>query len=526
MRKAKPRFHHTFPQLPWLDRIYHILLLALPPLLYFSYYPLISLGHTDSMNLELSLPLIWLVIFDLVGAIILFKARPLLDYSRIWPWLLFPLFLTVSVAWSLNPLRGFLTVAILWLIYFAVFCFFALRHIVQTPENYARLFWRIFFISSLVACAWCWLQSILDLVGVPQEATLMCNGCTSIMFGFPHPSGFAIEPQFMGNLLLAPTLLSAWFAFNPVRKKFLVIFFILAATLFLTFSRGAIYAFLLGLLLLTVWQIIQSKSPRSLWTWPILLLAFLFTLNAQGIMTMLGPTSDTYVSGIAKSIHQLSLGQIDFRPAETASTDAGTTESSAETTITTETSSDSAATEVAETTETTETNATTEPDQTSSDQSVFDGYVAASTNVRLSLTSSALSIWQTSPNLMVFGVGLGGAGQALYNAGLSPAPKEIVQNQYASLLLETGLLGVLLALFTFALAFRIIYRSPLRLPLIALLLAYAVTLFFFSGLPNALQIYLTPPLILLFSAGKSSSDKFLPRVVYKIPAQPRARRRK
>ena len=513
-----------------LHHIYHILLLALPPVLYFSYYPLIHFGQTDSMNLEISLPLIWLVIFDLVGLIILYESRPRLNFHQIWPWLLLPFFLTVSVVWSLNPLRGVLTVGVVWLIYFAIFCFFILRKIIPWPRNFTQLFWRVFFISSLLVCAWCWLQAILDLAGLSQTHTLMCNGCIYAMFGFPRPNGFAIEPQFMGNLLLAPTLLAAWFAGSdqPHHKKYYLIFFILAATLFLTFSRGAIYAFAAGILLLVIWRIIQTKSPRPLLQVLVFILAFTFTLNAQGIMAAASPTSDTYASGIAKTIHQLSLGRIDFRSAVVQTEKARTNNPQTNNAQTNNTQTNNTQTNNSQ-------SQTIQPEKITSnspdtiiesDTAIFDGYVAESTDTRVRLTNSALSIWSTNLNLILFGVGLGGAGQALYLSNLSPAPKEIVQNEYASLLLETGLLGFILVLFTLYLFLRLVNHSSLRLPLFALILAYAITLFFFSGLPNALQIYLIPPLILLFSDERSSSHRSRLRAAGKIPAHFRARSRK
>lgn len=521
-----------------LSIIYSIFLISLPPLLYFSYFPIISLGENSTMNFELSLPLLWLVLFDLFALFLLIKTRPPLKFASIWSWLLFPIFLTCSVAWSLNPLRGFLTAGILWLIYFAVFSFFDLRKTLLFPKNFSLIFWRVFFASSLLIAVWCWLQSVLDLTGLPQSITLMCDGCTTIMFGLPHPNGFAIEPQFMGNLLLAPTLLAAWFIFSPghhlkiveLRKshhsskasddyhlnfelRFYPIFrylafFFLAATLFFTLSRGAIYAFLIGLIVLTALTIYRAKSPRFLLAWLFVAFAFLFTLNLQGIMAERGPTSDTYQTGIAKVIHQLSLGLIDFRDPATSQTSdtilgalSVAPTSSPEDTIssspeTTPSSSESPPSETTLSLESFPPEESISPAPTP----VFDGYIQSSTNARLNLTISALYIWQTSPNFILFGVGLGGAGQALYDFDQSPAPKEIVQNEYASLLLETGLMGCLFALFTLYLIFRLLRASPLKIPLLALLAAYAISLFFFSGLANALQIYLLPPLFFFIAS--------------------------
>jgi len=96
---------------------------------------------------------------------------------------------------------------------------------------------------------------------------------------------------------------------------------------------------------------------------------------------------------------------------------------------------------------------------------------------------------------VMFGVGIGGAGQALYVNGLMDSPREIVQNQYASLLLETGIIGVFFAGLIVVLAINGLKKSCNRVLIICLMLAYGVTLFFFSGLPNALQVYLMPVLL-------------------------------
>ena len=48
--------------LTWLEKVASFLVLILPAVLFFSYYPVISFGANETMNFELSLPMIWLVI--------------------------------------------------------------------------------------------------------------------------------------------------------------------------------------------------------------------------------------------------------------------------------------------------------------------------------------------------------------------------------------------------------------------------------------------------------------------------------
>lgn len=458
-----------------IDRAYRFLVYMLPAILFFSYYPIIKLGASESMNFELSLPLIWLVIFDVVAFGIMIKKKMLFkDCKKMWVWMLFPIFVTLSVLWSMNFLRGLLTVGILWFIYFAGYAFWSLRGLFS-EFGFKEKFWKVFFVSSLVACGWCFLQCILDLAGVSRDMSLMCAGCTYEMFGFPHPNGFAIEPQFMGNLLIAPVIVSAWFALKK-DKKYFWLFFVFAATIFLTFSRGAIYAFIVAMIFMVAMEGVRQKSWKVCKTFLIIAAAFLFILNLQGIMAQVSPTNDTYATGVAKVLNHLSLGIIDVR-SQNEEISSEETEAPA-------------------------------PEKTDGEEkeAVFDGYVAESTDTRVRLTGAAIEVWKKDFKTAMLGVGLGGAGQALYVNGLSPAPKEIVQNEYASLLLETGLVGIVLLILTIVLIIRVMLKIRAVSMLLALVVAYGITLLFFSGLPNALQIYLLPA-IFISLCGKSSYRK-------------------
>jgi len=507
-----------------LEKFFRFLIYILPGALFFSYYPLFHFGSDESMNFEISLPMIWLILFDFLAVFLLIKRKLLKKIVDYWAWLILPGFLTISVFWSLNPVRGLLTVGILWLIYFAVFSFWQLKDLFS-EDSFREKFWKVFFGSTLVICVWCLVQCILDIAGVSRDYSLMCAGCTYQMFGFPHPNGFAIEPQFMGNLLLAPAIMSGWLILrsrprpagpsaraagansraaalrNAVSlKHYTILFLALTTTLFLTFSRGAIYAFAIAMIILTI--ICQSSKmlglghthgrstlrvvrvPRgglakltvpnqTLKTltkmWLVIIFAFVIAINMQGVMAEVGPTNDTYKSGVAKVLNHLSLGVIDIREQKDE--------------INNDTDDKNGAIEEALADE-------------ENQEAVFDGYVAESTDTRMRLTNAAITVWSKDIRTVLFGVGLGGAGRALYNNSLSPAPKEIIQNEYASLLLETGLIGIALLAITIVLIIRVTLKSKIALPLLVIMVAYGISLCFFSGLPNALQIYLLPAAIL------------------------------
>lgn len=463
------------------ERLLRFLILILPLVLFFSYYPLIHFGADESMNFEISLPIIWLVVFDIVAFVRLARKKMLGRIWQNWLWLLLPVFLTLSIFWSLNSLRGFLTVGIIWLIYFAVFSMFCLRDLI-TGENFKKKFLKTFLISTSIVCLWCFVQCILDLAGVSREYSLMCAGCTYKMFGFPRPNGFAIEPQFMGNLMLAPTILAIWLILGKQkligRKVLFVYLLIFVMTLFLTMSRGAIYALIVAMIFMTVVKVVQTRKSQAFLIWPIMLLAFIGSLGLQGLMAEFSKTDDTFRAGVAKVLNHLSLGVIDIR----GEGEVGSVE---------EVSSGEGF------------------DEEGNNEAIFDGYVAESTDTRLRLSDAAIKVWLKNWKTTLFGVGLGGAGTALYVNELSPAPKEIIQNEYFSLLLETGVVGVLLATLTVVWAVRYIIKKENYLLVLTLMAAYGVSLGFFAGLPNALQIYLMTPLILAIYSSKSRRKKLV-----------------
>ena len=501
-----------------LGKIFRGFIYVLPAVLFFSYYPVILFGANESMNFELSLPLIWLVLFDGFSFVLVIKEKRFGEILRNWKFLLLPVFFSLTILWSENQTRGFLTAGIFWLLYFAGFSIYIFKDYFK-GEKFRDAFWKWFFGSAVLICVWCFLQCVLDLVGVSREYSLMCAGCTYKSFGFPHPNGFAIEPQFMGNLLLAPAIMSVWTYAMTIKQnnknlghgrsrsgnsynksvgfrkklqfldlirdccknypgslfkcpKFLLFcFFIFTSTLFLTFSRGAIYAFGVALVVMTLFtrnskslasghaQVRSAKLmvPSQVFRvsakiWLITIAAFLFTLNVQGIMAQVSPTSDTYWSGVSKVLNHLSLGIIDVKKASAV------------------------------------------------EEATFDGYVAESTDTRMQISRAALQTWRQDFKTMMFGVGLGGAGEAMFRAGVMWSPKEIVQNEYVSLLLETGIVGVLFVIFTLWLVLKFVVKHTQVGPILTLMVAYGVSLVFFAGLPNALHIYIMPTLLMLMLA--------------------------
>ena len=520
-----------------LSKIQQIMLLCLPFCLFFSYHPVIPILSTATTNFELSLPLLWLLIFAILSfpenfrlyihslRIVIKTKYPIKqpphplsrhESDKLYPHFLrlfslaYPVFVTVNSIDSPNFLRAILTSGVIWCICLSLLTI--LQNISQYKIQIGKSIKKNLLIAGVFASAFCWLQSILDVAGVPREATFLCKGCISTVFGFPHPNGFAIEPQFMANLLLAPIFLSLFYLFErpknhyneldsdpyPVSKfgNFLRLGLplFLIATLYLTLSRGAIFSFWISIFVLFIYQIvklIKQKSCRReiLFRQPLIFsvvvfLPLFFTLSAQGLFTELGPTSRTFFDGVSTSVSQLSLGYIDLAKVFHK---------------TKENNENHEAHESNKHLSDLKTNATTSVQKSPQ----FTGYIEESTNIRLNLNRLALSSWRTSIRRILVGVGLGATGLTLYQEFPElGSPKEIIQNEYLAILYEQGICGVIMVICTailFVLTYKLHNKNHKKTSIYGrvLILSFALTLCFFSGLPNALHIYLLTPLLFL-----------------------------
>lgn len=522
-----------------LSKIQQIMLLCLPFCLFFSYHPVIPIFSTSTTNFELSIPLLWLLIFAILSLPenfrlyiyslrVVIKTKSLVNKTsrpsshhktdKLYPHflrlfsLIYPFFVTVNSIGSPNFLRAILTSGVIWCICLSLLTI--LQNISQYKTQIGKSFNKNLLIAGTLASAFCWFQSILDITGTPREFTFLCKGCTSTVFGFPHPNGFAIESQFMANLLLAPIFLSLFYLLerpkNHLSKlnsdpypasrlghylRFGLPLFLIA-TLYLTLSRGAIFSFWVSVFALFIYQIvklIKQKTCRReiLFRQPLIFsavvfLPFFFTLSAQGLFTELGPTSHTFFDGVSTSVSQLSLGRIDL------------------TKVFHKTNENNKTHETHESNKPHSSDLNTDAAASAQKAPQFTSYIEESTNIRLNLNRLALSSWRTSLRRMLAGVGLGAAGLTLYQEFPElGSPKEIIQNEYLAILYEQGICGVIMiicAAILFVLTYKLHNKNHEKTSIYGrvLALSFALTLCFFSGLPNALHIYLLTPLLFLF----------------------------
>lgn len=459
-----------------IDKIRHGLVLCLPAILLLSNFPLLQFGENASMHFKLNLPLLWLGLFSLLSvktAVSYFKAHlktPLLG---------FPIVLMISCLTSINPIRAlftFLVVSCLVISIIALSEFFRQISAPKKPQFLNQLK-RIFLTSSAGVSLFCVLQLLADALGLSNAITRICSNCTAQIFGFPHANGLAIEPQFMGSLLIAPL----FFALNSLLEnknkksqiKLTLVVILIFMALLLTLSRGAIFSIVIALFFLLVFL---KSLKKTLKIAGLTTISVILALIFQGSLAMVGPTNTSFQQAVSTAVNQLTLGKIALVDNQAQSKPENNSEPSKRPTESpTELTKDPAE------------NPTKDPTPR------FTGYVTESTDRRLELATFALKITAAHPTNTLFGTGLGSAGTEMYVhfPKQQGQEKEIVQNQYLETILEIGFIGLILLILSLV-TFIKLSSFNFEPYTVATLLAFAISLCFFSGYPNALHIYLLP----------------------------------
>lgn len=444
----------AFRRLSLLERLW----LMAPIMIWFSYLPQISLAEDGTMNYELSLTLIYVVILAIVGLPRVWHHRSELRQSRlVWPASAFVGWSGLCVIWSDNRTRGLLTFAVYATLYLVFLALVAERRLLcqLLPKLVRVAIW-----ATISACLLAIAQMVLGTFVITNRHSLgLCAGCVAGQFGFIRPNLLAIEPQFLGSLLLAPLLYITYLTLRGKHDyaKQPLLLVLMLTTLWLTLSRGAIYAYLASLVVMIL---LVRKWRRQLVVVGLIALSLVVCLVCQGALASANPRIDSsFTQAVSTSLNHLSMGIIRL-PYQRKSP-------------------------------------TSPPliSQEHDKQPAYHGYVVESTNVRLSLTKTALAAWRSNQlGQQLFGTGLGSAGIVLARQTGSQYQKEIVQNEFVEVLLERGLVGLAL-LGGLVVLYGRLYSQRRDYLALVILVAYLTQWCFFSGLPNALHIYLVLALL-------------------------------
>ena len=449
-----------------------------PIAVWFSYFPNFQIGRESGTNLELSIPLIFCFALSLAAILEISKNfrqnfRQLSTKKAFWLSSAFVAWSGLSIFWSENTLRAILTSGVwgvLWLVFIGLLLS---RNLVKMLP----ILTKIFTISAVI-------NSVLAIIQVAIGAFTdfgLCRGWLAAGFGFVRPSVFAIEPQFFGSMLLAPILIEFWRVLSEeadIKDK--TGLFLMLVAIYLTLSRGAIFALIPAMILeiIIVKKEFRLSFKKGFTNFAIFIISsFIVGIFWHGIFTELNPhISDGFYDSITKSINQLSLGKISLpksKPVEKPVEKVTKIEFQPQ-----QKQNDSL-------------NKSTSP------KAIFDGYVEKSTDERTSLNRFAIKTWSRNLHTILFGVGAGGAGKAILNTTHKTGWEfEIVQNEFLSILLELGLVGFII--WSLSIGFLVWKSYNFKLSW-AILLAFLLQWNFFSGLPNALHIYLILTMILALS---------------------------
>lgn len=458
-----------------IDKIRHGLVLCLPAILFLSNFPLLQFGENASMHFKLNLPLLWLGLFSLLSvktAVSYFKAHlktPLLG---------FPIVLMISCLTSINPIRALFTFLVVSCLVISIIALSEFFHQMPAPKKpqFLNQLKRIFLTSSAIISLFCVLQLLTDALGLSNAITRICSNCTTQIFGFPHANGLAIEPQFMGSLLIAPL----FFALNSLLEnknkksqiKLTLVVILIFMALLLTLSRGAIFSVVIALFFLLVFL---KSFKKTLKIAGLTTISVILALVFQGSLATVGPTNTSFEQAVSTAVNQLTLGKIALVDNQAQSKPENNSES------------------IKRPTELTKNPIEIPAESTKGPTPRFTGYVAESTDRRLELATFALKITAAHPTNTLFGTGLGSAGTEMYVhfPKQQGHEKEIVQNQYLETILEIGIIGLILLILSLV-TFIKLSSFNFEPYTVATLLAFVISLCFFSGYPNALHIYLLP----------------------------------
>lgn len=459
----------AFRRLSLLERLW----LMAPIMIWFSYLPQISLAEDGTMNYELSLTLIYVVILAIVGLPRVWHHRSeLRQLGLVRLASAFVGWSGLCVIWSDNCTRGLLTFAVYVVLYLVFLALVAERRLLcrLLPKLVRVVIWM-----TISACLLAIAQMVLGTFVITNRHSLgLCAGCVAGQFGFIRPNLLAIEPQFLGSLLLASLLYITYLTLRGKHDyaKQPLLLVLMLTTLWLTLSRGAIYAYLAGLIVMIL---LVRKWRRQLVIVGSVALSLVICLICQGALASANPRIDSsFTQAVSTSLNHLSMGIIRLPYQRKSPTSLPSI--------------------------------SREYDK----QPAYRGYVAESTNVRLSLTKTALAAWRSNRlGQQLFGTGLGSAGIVLARQTGSQYQKEIVQNEFVEVLLERGLVGLALLGGLVVLYGRLCFQRRDYLAL-AILVAYLTQWCFFSGLPNALHIYLVLALLSTKLLDGASAGKNLP----------------
>ncbi len=246
------------PQIGWL-----LIVFFLP----FERVPTIDMGGINiKINTILGLITLLAWILALMANSNKYKVQP---NALAIPLTLFAGAMILSLTQAVNFNRA---LVVLIFIIFTMFLAVLAVNMVKSKEDLQKTMVVIFF-SAFIAGAFGLFQFGGDIVGLPRSITLLKEGYTKAIFGFPRIQAFSMEPLYYANYLLIPICVGIALIFNraePIKRWWLIgLVMLLLINFILTVSRGGYLGLVGSLAILTIFMF------RKIFTWRTILIGVL-----------------------------------------------------------------------------------------------------------------------------------------------------------------------------------------------------------------------------------------------------------
>lgn len=168
--------------------------------------------------------------------------------------LTFVLWSAIGSNWSLNPTRTIMISTLLLLVFLS---FMILRR--KMGEKDFTKYADIFIITALLVSAFGLWQFFTEFLNLGNLSLLRPQYKIG-PFPFPRIQSTLLEPQFLGSFMIISSYLAALRYLKTLQKKYLLIYFVFAVTLFLTLSRGAIFSYVISFAILFAFTSLYRKE--------------------------------------------------------------------------------------------------------------------------------------------------------------------------------------------------------------------------------------------------------------------------
>ena len=427
--------------------------------LFFSYQPSLMFGMTSGINLKLGLPILFGTLFVATSyKRILEKRIVVFKNIGLRVFLIFSAINSVSILWSVNKPRALFETGLLWLLFLISVAVIAQFDVLN--KNRARLI-AILLVSALIVCLFAFWQVIADALGIDPLFTLLSAPYRATLFGFARPTGFALEPQFLANVLIVPIVVAMNKMLSPKSGILPPIVLALSfATIILTISRGGLLAVAMSFILIIIFTHAPLRKYLALAGTMLLgaIIGLVMISTAATLDTRDTITAESAITGIVRHV---SLGKIDLEKLLVQQPVHPTVVPVSPAT----------------------------PTPAPAPQPVsIPVYVSESTTSRLQMSEEASKLWLSTPKHFFFGIGVGAFGSTVHTLNPNFAINSIVNNEYLQVASELGLIGlvVFLSLLLLPIAWGIYRRQWI---VVVVLIALYSQWFFFSGNINVFHVW-------------------------------------